>query len=92
MVNRDVCGTLGLGTMIPGSAPDPQRKNGKAYKTYRLELNGKGKARVARYLAAYGLVTGADAAKPVEAAPVPASETATPEAPTGHSDTQSLGA
>jgi hypothetical protein len=72
VVNADICGSMGLAKLVAGKAD--------GYKSYRLELNGKGKAKVARYMAAMGLTV---AAGTVDADKAPPAQTPTTDAHTG---------
>ncbi len=52
VVNRDVCSGMGLGKVIKAKV--------EGGTSYRLELNAKGRARVAKFMAAIAAVTAAD--------------------------------
>ena len=73
VINADIERSMGLGKCIKAKV--------EGGTSYRLELNAKGKARVAKYLTAMGLVKGAGEPEAPEADKVPAAETPLPEAP-----------
>ncbi len=74
VINADIERNMNLGKCIKAKVAD-----GKAT-SYRLELNAKGRARVAKALLAWGL------AMPVEPAQAPAGENVTHAAPEGHGE------